>query len=195
MISASLEDEKLHFTLVDWGIPFDPNKIKPYDINAPIDERIRGGMGLHLIKSVMNEVAWDTSARSGGLNRLRLVKHIRRMQPGVRRPSKSRELSAIRAVSQVMSTSIELDNLLYLIIRKLSETLDAELATLFLVDEERQELFSRVMLQNSDLSEIRLKIGEGIAGFVAATGEHLNISDAYQDPRHIRKFDQITGFQ
>ena len=33
LISASLEDEKLHFTLVDWGIPFDPNKIKPYDIS------------------------------------------------------------------------------------------------------------------------------------------------------------------
>ncbi len=117
------------------------------------------------------------------------------MQAGVHRPSKSRELSAIRAVSQGMATSIELDNLLRLIIDKLIETLDAELATLFLIDEEHQELFSRVLLRSSGLNEIRLKIGEGIAGYVAATGQHLNIADVYQDPRHLRKFDQMTGFQ
>lgn len=195
LLSMGLEGEQLHITLVDWGIPFDPRKIRPYDINAPIEERIRGGMGLHLIRSVMNEVEWDTAGPTGGVNRLRMVKHIQRMQAGTRRPSKSRELSAIRAVSQVMATSIELDNLLRLIIEKLVETLDAELATLFLIDEESQELFSRVLVKNSGLSEIRLKIGEGIAGHVAATGQHLNIPDAYQDPRHLRKFDQMTGIQ
>ena len=195
LVSISLADEQLHITLVDWGIPFDPSKIKPYDINAPIEERVRGGMGLYLIRSVMDVVEWDTAEPTGGLNRLQMVKHIQRIQAGVRRPSKSRELSAIRAVSQVMATSIELDNLLRLIIDKLVETLDAERATLFLVDDEHQELYSRVLVEESGLSEIRLKIGEGIAGYVAATGQHLNIADAYQDPRHIRSFDEMTGFR
>ena len=61
LLSFNLEDERLHITLVDWGIPFDPSKVKPYDINAPIDERVRGGMGLHLIRNVMDVVEWDTA--------------------------------------------------------------------------------------------------------------------------------------
>jgi phosphoserine phosphatase RsbU/P len=195
LFSINLDDEQLHLTLVDWGVPFDPSKIKPYDINAPIEERIRGGMGLHLIRNVMDVVEWDSAARTGGVNCLRMVKHIHRMEAGVRRPSKSRELSAIRAVSQVMATSIELDNLLKVMIDKLVDTLDAERATMYLVDEERLELYSRVMAENSGLREIRVKMGEGIAGYVAATGQHLNIEDAYQDVRHVRTFDQITGFR
>jgi sigma-B regulation protein RsbU (phosphoserine phosphatase) len=195
LLSFNLEEEQLHITIVDWGIPFDPSKIKPYDVNAPIEERVRGGMGLHLIRSVMDGVEWDTPASQGGVNRLHLIKHIQRMEAGMRRPSKGRELSAIRAVSQVMTTTIELDNLLRLIIDKLVETLDVERCTIFLVDEERQELYSRMLVDGSGLlSEIRLKIGEGIAGHVAATGEHINVTDADLDPRHVRLFDQISGF-
>lgn len=194
LLSFNLEEEKLFITLVDWGIPFDPSKIKPYDINAPIEERVRGGMGLHLIRNVMDAVEWDTPSQEG-LNRLHLVKHIQRMEAGTRRPSKGRELSAIRAVSQVMTTTIELDNLLRLIIDKLVETLNVERCTIFLVDEEKQELYSRMLMDGSGLlSEIRLKIGEGVAGYVAATGEHLSVTDADLDPRHVRLFDQISGF-
>jgi len=48
--------------------------------------------------------------------------------------------------------------------------LDVERCTVFLVDEERQELYSRMLVEGSGLlSEIRLKIGEGVAGHVAAT--------------------------
>ena len=195
LLSFNLEEDRLHITLVDWGIPFDPSKVKPYDITAPIEERVRGGMGLHLIRNVMDVVEWDTAGGLSGVNRLRLEKRIERMQAGSHRPSKGRELSAIRAVSQVMTTTIELDNLLRLIIDKLVETLDVERCTVFLVDEERQELYSRMLVEGSGLlSEIRLKIGEGIAGHVAATGEHLNVTDADLDPRHVRLFDQISGF-
>jgi serine phosphatase RsbU (regulator of sigma subunit) len=143
----------------------------------------------------MDVVEWDTTLLTKGVNRLHLVKSIQRMQDGVHRPSKGRELSAIRAVSQVMTTTIELDNLLRLIIGKLVETLDVERCTIFLVDEERHELYSRMLMEGSGLlSEIRLRIGEGVAGYVAATGEHLNITDADLDPRHVRLFDQISGF-
>src|SRR5512136_2706137 len=37
LLSASLADECIHITLVDWGVPFDPSKVKPFDINAPIE--------------------------------------------------------------------------------------------------------------------------------------------------------------
>ena len=45
------------------------------------------------------------------------------------------------------------------------------------------------------LREVRIKIGEGVAGQVAATGEVLNIPSAYDDPRFMRDFDQATGFR
>jgi sigma-B regulation protein RsbU (phosphoserine phosphatase) len=195
LLSFVLIDDQLHITMVDWGTPFDPSKVKPYDINAPVEERVRGGMGLHLMRNVMDVVEWDTQTSQGEVNRLHLVKTIQRMQAGVHRPSKGRELSAIRAVSQVLTTTIELDHLLRLIIDKLVETLDVERCTIFLVDEERQELYSRMLVDGSGLlSEIRLKIGEGVAGHVAATGEHLMVTDADLDPRHVRLFDQISGF-
>jgi len=57
-------------------------------------------MGLHLIRNVMDAVEWDTAGARSGANRLRLEKRIERMQAGAHRPSKGRELSAIRAVSQ-----------------------------------------------------------------------------------------------
>ncbi|GIV81595.1 MAG: hypothetical protein KatS3mg051_0949 [Anaerolineae bacterium] len=52
------------------------------------------------------------------------------------------------------------------------------------------------MLENGEpVPEIRLKIGEGIAGHVAATGQILNLADAYADPRFNPQFDQLSGFR
>jgi serine phosphatase RsbU (regulator of sigma subunit) len=44
------------------------------------------------------------------------------------------------------------------------------------------------------IREIRIRIGEGIAGYVAATGEVLNVEDAYQDRRFQPRIDDTTGF-
>jgi sigma-B regulation protein RsbU (phosphoserine phosphatase) len=191
-----IEDDNLQIALMDWGIPFDPSKIKPFDIDAPIEERIKGGMGLRLIQTVTDKVERQMAMIMGEPNTLTLFKHIQRVPAGVRRLSKTRELDAIRTVSQVMLTSLDLDNLLRLIIDKLVDTLDVERGTLYLVDEERGELISRILIEDSSaLNEIRVKLGEGVAGYVAATGQMLNIEDAYADPRHIQTFDKLTGFR
>lgn len=106
------------------------------------------------------------------------------------------KLNAIQTISEVMTTNINLDDLLRLIIDKLVETIDAERGTLYLVDEARGEIYSKILLEDVDLlSEIRIKIGEGIAGYVAATGEVVNIINAYDDPRFDRTFDVNTGFR
>merc|ERR1719498_953034 len=70
--------------------------------------------------------------------------------------------------------------------------LGAEAASVFLVDSEKQELYSTV---NSTGDEIRVPITSGIAGHVARTGESLSISDAYADPRFNRSNDAKTGFK
>ena len=189
-------DDVVRITLTDWGIPFDPDDVKPFDINAPIEARIQGGMGLRLIDCLMDDVARETAPASGGPNTITLTKCIEREQPDAHRPSTVRELRAMLNVSRIMAANVDLDDLLELIINELVRTIDAERGTLYLVDEEKDELFSRVLLEDTgDLREIRVKIGDGIAGHVAATGEVLNIQHAYDDPRFARTFDQTTGYQ
>jgi sigma-B regulation protein RsbU (phosphoserine phosphatase) len=196
LVRVEAMGDVVHITLTDWGIPFDPSAVKPFDVNAPVERRIEGGMGLHLIHSLMDAVVRKTPPTPGSPNTLILTKHIERLQPGIRLPSAVRELHAMRAVSQFITTGIDLDELLELIVSKLVETIDAERGTLYLVDEEKGELFSRVLLEDSDtLKDVRVKIGEGIAGQVAATGEVLNVRHAYDDPRFLRSFDQVTGYR
>ncbi len=189
-------DDVVCITLTDWGIPLNPDDIKPFDINAPIEMRIEGGMGLHLIHCLMDDVTREIAPEPGGPNTITLTKQIEREQPGARQPSTMRELRAMLTVSRIMAANVDLNDLLELIINELVRAIDAERGTLYLVDEEKGELFSRVLLEDTgDLREIRVDIGDGIAGHVAATGEVLNIERAYDDPRFARAFDQTTGYQ
>jgi sigma-B regulation protein RsbU (phosphoserine phosphatase) len=196
LVRFDVLDDVVHITLTDWGVPLDPSKVKPFDIAAPVETRIQGGMGLHLIRSMMDQVVRKAALAPGEPNTLTLIKQIERLEPGTRRPSTLRELHAIRTVSEFMVTGIDLDELLKLIVNMLVETIDAERGTLYLFDEESDELVSRVLLEDTGvLKEIRIKMGEGIAGHVAATGKVLNTKDAYADPRFLRIFDEITGYQ
>jgi signal transduction protein with GAF and PtsI domain len=74
-----------------------------------------------------------------------------------------------------------------------SEAVDAERATVFMVDHERRELWARVAQRTA--MEIRLPFGIGLSGHVAVTGETVNVPDAYADPRFNRNVDHRTGFR
>lgn len=196
VIRADELDQLVQITLIDWGVPLDPADVKPFDINAPVEARIQGGMGLHFIHKLMDAVERQIGSKPGDPNSLKLIKHIERVPANQQPPSDVQELNAMRTVSEVMTSNIKLDDLLHLIITKLVTTINAERGTLYLIDEEAGELWSRVLQEDvGPLSEIRLPIGQGIAGHVAATGETLNIPDAYADPRFNPSFDQATGFR
>ena len=139
--------------------------MRPFDINAPIETRIKGGMGLHFIHKLMDSVERQTTPELGQPNTLKLAKLIEHARPGVRPPSAVQELNAMRTVSEVMTSNINLDDLLNLILSKLVTTINAERGTIYLLDEDRGELWSKVLLEEiGPLSEIRVKVGEGIAG-------------------------------
>jgi len=89
------------------------------------------------------------------------------------------KLSGFLAVLQMLTQELELDRLLQLIMEKTSLVLGADRSTLFMVDEEKGELWSRVA-QGVEHQEIRIPMGQGIAGTVAASGQTVNISDAYR---------------
>jgi len=83
--------------------------------------------------------------------------------------------------------------LLYWTVQEINQNLHADRSTLFLVNPQRNEIWSKVLLGDESL-EIRLPIGKGIAGLVAKTGQVINIADAYQDNRFNPEVDRQTGY-
>ncbi|HVR88349.1 MAG TPA: GAF domain-containing protein [Candidatus Limnocylindria bacterium] len=74
-----------------------------------------------------------------------------------------------------------------------SQATDAERCTVYLVDQARKELWSRIASRTA--MEIRLPLGAGIAGQAAQTGETINVPDAYADPRFDRNVDLRSGYR
>lgn len=97
-------------------------------------------------------------------------------------------------IGLALSSIFDLDELLTVIMSKITELMQAERSTLFLLDDETGELWSKVS-QGVINTEIRVGMGEGIAGWVAATGQAMNIKDAYQEPRFNSTYDAQSGFR
>ncbi len=92
-----------------------------------------------------------------------------------------------------MAAERNLDTLLPLILREAARVVEAERCSLFILDRQREELWSRVA--QGTTGEIRVPLGQGIAGAVAQTGEVVNLIDAYEDPRFQRDWDQKNQFR
>lgn len=111
---------------------------------------------------------------------------------GGKDPAKT--FSVLLDVMCALAAERDLDVLLQKIMEKTSEVMEADRSTLFLVDEAKQQIWSKVA-QGTAMSEIRVPLGVGIAGHVAKTGETVNIPDAYKDPRFNPEVDRKTGYQ
>jgi len=101
---------------------------------------------------------------------------------------------ALRDVGVALGTTFDLDQLLELILQKITEALEADRATLYLLDESSDELVSRIA-QGPGVRSIRLKAGHGLAGYVARTGKPLHVRDAYKDPRFSPEWDMLSGYR
>jgi len=111
----------------------------------------------------------------------------------IRLERKEREMRSIQQIGKSLSSVLNRDKLLILIMDEVTKLIEAERSTLYVVDAEKGELWSKIA-QKAEIKEIRLKIGTGIAGFVAETGEIINIKDAYKDDRFDSTTDKKTGF-
>lgn len=101
---------------------------------------------------------------------------------------------ALREVGLALGATSDLDPLLELILSKITEALEADRATLYLRNESTDELFSQIV-HGDEVRTIRLSVGQGIAGQVAATGKPLRIDDAYKDHRFNPEWDVLTGYR
>lgn len=85
-----------------------------------------------------------------------------------------------------------LSRILIEVMARVTEFLEVERSTLFLYDEEKQELWTPVA---QGTGEIRLPRGSGIAGHVFETGETVRLADAHTDPRFNQEIDRRTGYR
>jgi len=104
------------------------------------------------------------------------------------------KLELVTEVGAALSATPDLDSLLRLLIDKVTELMDADRSTLYLLSEDGTELWSKVV-QGKDTLAIRLQVGEGIAGWVAQSGQIVNIADAYRDTRFQPAVDLRSGYR
>jgi hypothetical protein len=103
-----------------------------------------------------------------------------------------RTIDTLMQCSLLMNADLSLECVLRQIMDEVKRLVGADVASVFLVDTQRQELYSTV---NSTNIEIRIPVNAGIAGHVATTGESVIIKDTYGDRRFTKVVDAKTGFK
>lgn len=105
-----------------------------------------------------------------------------------------KKLLALQDIGAALGSTLDLKELLALVLDRVSEVMDADRSTLYLLDDDTGELWSTVAQGESE-HEIRLAVGEGLAGWVAQTGKPLRVRDAYQDVRFDAEWDRRIGYR
>lgn len=103
------------------------------------------------------------------------------------------QLSLLFEATRLLNSTLDLAELLELILKIARQEVKAERGSMFLVDNRHRELWS-IVATGLDHQEIRVPFGKGIAGRVAETGELVNVADAYTHPDFDSSFDQKFGF-
>lgn len=112
---------------------------------------------------------------------------------GFETPIKSDPLVSLVKIGRSITAVTDIDVLLKVIAEETKIAVQADRCTVFLLDKEKNELWSKVAL-GLDSSEIRFPADKGLAGYVVKTGEPLNIPDAYSDSRFNPDIDKKTGY-
>ena len=105
----------------------------------------------------------------------------------------SNPISALLNIAKTISSKTNIDSLLNTIADETIKSLSAERCSVFLLDKQTNELWSKVAT-GIDFEEIRFPANKGLAGHVAMTGETVNIKDAYSDNRFNKEIDKQTGY-
>ncbi|CAD6187653.1 unnamed protein product [Caenorhabditis auriculariae] len=109
--------------------------------------------------------------------------------------------STMRTVSpsiyqRLLLQSDDLSTLIRSIMDEAKTLLDAETCSLFLVDNEKNELVARVFDHGGDgVEELRVPLEHGVVGRVATTRTMMNVRDAHRCPFFYSHVDELTGFR
>jgi GAF domain-containing protein len=96
------------------------------------------------------------------------------------------DLLVFHQLARSLTSSLDLDTILRTILEQMERLIEADMWTLLMLDETRQELYYAIAAGNEEeaLRDLRVKVGEGVAGWVAEHGETLIVPEAEnEDPR------------
>jgi len=104
------------------------------------------------------------------------------------------QLSLLFEATRLLNSTLDLAELLELILKIARNELNADRGSVFLVDQKQRQIWS-IVASGLGGQEIRVPFGSGVAGRVAETGESINVEDAYTLEFFNRSFDQKTGYR
>jgi diguanylate cyclase (GGDEF)-like protein len=107
------------------------------------------------------------------------------------------EFAAFHELGKALTSSLQLDQVLRTIMEKIDEFLHPDTWSLLLVDEAKQELYFEIATGTgaAALKEIRIKMGQGLAGWVAQHAEIVVVPDVSKDTRFFAKVDEKTKME
>ena len=111
---------------------------------------------------------------------------------------KVKRLSTLIEVNALISSTLNLDQILENVMAISKQVMNADASSLMLIDEKTNELVYQVALGTVGeklKQEFRLKMGQGIAGTVAQEGKPLLLEDVYTHPKFHRAHDDATGYR
>jgi len=113
---------------------------------------------------------------------------------------RNEELSTINEIGRALTSSLDVKEILSIIMQQISFLLQPKNWSLLLVDEEKNELYFEIIVgettENTEkIRNLRLKVGEGIAGWVAQHGTSVLVPDVSNDPRFSPKADKLSQFK
>jgi len=117
----------------------------------------------------------------------------KRAEEALRR--RNRELALLHQAGQAFSSTLDLDQVLVAVLEEVRRLLDVVACSIWLTDPETGELVCQQAVgpQSEIVRGWRLAPGEGLAGWVARSGESLIVPDTRADERHFEDIDQQTG--
>src|SRR6476646_9396926 len=115
-------------------------------------------------------------------------------EAGTQLTRQSQELTIFHDVAKALTSSLDLDSILQTIMEKMAEYFRPDTWSLLMVDEVHDELYFAIAVGDASeaLKNVRLKVGEGIAGHVAKYGEKLIVPDVRADGRFAKRIDDVT---
>lgn len=124
-----------------------------------------------------------------------VVSRMKQIRDGVEFtfPTKSDPLVSLVKIGRSITAQTDINVLLRVIAEETKVAMQADRCTVFLLDKKTNELWSKIAL-GLDSEEIRFPADKGLAGYVVRTGESINITDAYNDPRFNPDVDKATGY-
>jgi len=105
----------------------------------------------------------------------------------------SQTSAILLAVGDLLGREIAIDELLARLVDRICAAMDADRGTIYLVDRAAREVFSKAARPN-ELGEIRLALGQGLAGWVAESGASVNVPTTTRDARFFAGVDERTGY-